>query len=68
MDYLMVALGKDNLIHCSDVNDLTHTSCTAQVPVKQVNPDFHKLPSIRWCYECSALLEKESLENEKQDS
>ena len=54
----ILVLGKDDLIHVSTYNNLKFSACESNIQVKKVNPDFGKLKSILWCYECSALNEE----------
>lgn len=56
--YQILALGKDNLIHCCSVSNKKVSTCEDHVSIKQVNPNFYKLPLVMWCYECSAILER----------
>ena len=62
MSYQLLNLGVDGKIHCCEVSDKGVSSCAERVPVKQVNPDFEKLFEITWCYECSAIFEKQEEE------
>ncbi len=61
--YKLLALGKDNVLHCCDANDKVTSSCGEGIPIKQVNPNLGKLQSVGisliWCYECSRLLEEQ---------
>lgn len=50
-------LGKDGKIHCCTFQDKTVSACTEKMPIARVEPDFNKMKSILWCYECSAKLE-----------
>jgi hypothetical protein len=62
----LLALGKDNVLHCCGVNDKSVSSCGEGIPIKQVNPNLGKLQSagisLIWCYECSHLLEEQDYE------
>lgn len=55
--YKLLALGKDNKIHCCAVDNKGVSFCEASMPITQVNPDFTKLRELTWCYECSHLIE-----------
>lgn len=58
MKSLITALGVDDIMHCVDTNkkDLSKSECSKKIPIKKVNPDFSKIKSVLWCYECSDLL------------
>lgn len=66
--YKILALGKDNVLHCCSVDNKSTTSCKSKISVNQVNPNLSKLQnagiSLIWCYECSYLLEKQEEDNE----
>lgn len=55
----LIAVGKDNFFHVVDASDKRTSCCDNSMPIVQVNPDFTKVSARFWCYECSALLEKE---------
>jgi len=57
--YKLVVLGKDDKIHCCNVGDKKVSCCEEKIPVQQVCPDFYKLGSVIWCYECSHLLDQQ---------
>lgn len=58
----LLALGKDNVLHCCYVDEKSVSSC-GETTIKQVNPNLGKLQSVgislTWCYECSRLLEEQ---------